>query len=117
PVHTQGEAAGVKLQGGILEVVTREIEIECLPGDIPEHLTVDVTELSLGQNFRVSDFKLDGNRRLLTDPDRVVAHVVAVKEVVETPAAEAAPAATEPEVNKKGKKKDDKKDKEKEKKK
>jgi len=130
PVHTQGEAAGVKLQGGILEVVTREIEIECLPGDIPEHLTVDVTELSLGQNFRVSDFKLDGNRRLLTDPDRVVAHVVAVKEVVETPAAEAAPAATEPEVIKKGKadeegvapdkkdeKKDDKKDKEKEKKK
>lgn len=133
PVHTQGEAAGVKLQGGILEVVTREIEIECLPGDIPEHLVVDVTELSLGQNFRVGDFRLDGDRRVITDPDRVVAHVVAVKEVVETPAAEAVPAATEPEVIKKGKaeteegaaadkdkkeeKKDDKKDKEKEKKK
>ncbi|MGH9393402.1 MAG: 50S ribosomal protein L25 [Terriglobales bacterium] len=125
PVQTQGEAAGVKLQGGILEVVTREIEIECLPGDIPEHITVDVTELSIGQNFRVGDLKLEGNRRILTDADRVVAHVVAVKEVVEAPAAEVAPAATEPEVIKKGKaeteeaagdeKKEEKKEKEKKK--
>lgn len=104
PVHTQGEAAGVKLQGGILEVVTREIEIECLPTEIPEHITVDVTELSIGQNLRVGDLKLEGDRRVLTDADRVVAHVVAVKEVVEAaPAAEAAATPTEPEVIKKGK--------------
>lgn len=105
PVQTQGEATGVKLQGGILEVVTREVEIECLPTDIPEHITVDVSELSIGQNLRVGDLKLEGKRRMLTDADRVVAHVVAVKEVVEAvPAAEAVPGApTEPEVIKKGK--------------
>lgn len=104
PVQVQGEASGVKLQGGILEVVTREVEIECLPGDIPEHITVDVSELSIGQNLRVGDLKLEGKRRILTDADRVVAHVVAVKEVVEEVPAEAAAAGTaEPEVIKKGK--------------
>ncbi|HUX67697.1 MAG TPA: 50S ribosomal protein L25 [Terriglobales bacterium] len=105
PVQTQGEATGVKLQGGILEVVTREVEIECLPTDIPEHIVVDVSELSIGQNLRVGDLKLEGNRRILTDADRVIAHVVAVKEVVEAaPAAEAvAGAPSEPEVIKKGK--------------
>jgi large subunit ribosomal protein L25 len=102
PVHTLGEAAGVKLQGGILEVVTREIEIECLPAEIPEHISVDVSELTIGQNLRVGDLKLEGNRRVLTDADRVIAHVVAVKEVVEPAPAEAA-AAAEPEVIKKGK--------------
>ncbi|HVA62245.1 MAG TPA: 50S ribosomal protein L25 [Terriglobales bacterium] len=105
PVQTQGEATGVKLQGGILEVVTREVEIECLPTDIPEHIVVDVSELSIGQNLRVGDLKLEGNRRILTDADRVIAHVVAVKEVVEAvPVAEAVPGApSEPEVIKKGK--------------
>lgn len=104
PVQTQGEAAGVKQQGGVLEVVTREIEIECLPGDIPEHILVDIAPLMMGQNFRVGDLKLEGNRKVLTDPDRVIAHVVAVKEVVEPTPAEAAVAApAEPEVIKKGK--------------
>ncbi|MGH9482184.1 MAG: 50S ribosomal protein L25 [Terriglobales bacterium] len=104
PIQTQGEAAGVKLQGGVLEVVTREVEIECLPGDIPEHIVVDVSELSIGQNLRVGDLKLEGKRTILTDADRVVAHVVAVKEeVVEAPAAAAEAAPAEPEVIKKGK--------------
>ncbi len=103
PVQTQGEAAGVKLQGGILEVVTREIEIECLPAEIPEHITVDVSGLMIGQNLRVGDLKLEGERRVMTDADRVIAHVVAVKEVVEAAPAEAAAAAAEPEVIKKGK--------------
>lgn len=104
PVQIQGEAQGVKLQGGILEVVTREVEIECLPGDIPEHITVDVSALSIGQNLRVSDLTLEGNRKMLTDSDRVVAHVVAVKEVVEAAPAEAAAGGpAEPEVAKKGK--------------
>lgn len=102
PIHVQGEAMGVKIQGGILEVVTREVEIECLPNEIPEHIAVDVTALGLGQNLRAQDLRLDGNRQLITDGDRVVAHVVAVKAVEEAaPAAEAA--ATEPEVAKKGK--------------
>jgi len=104
PVQIRGEATGVKLQGGILEVVTREIDVECLPADIPEHITVDVSALSIGQNLRVSDIQLEGNRKVLTDADRVVAHVVAVKEVVETPAVEAVAAGpAEPEVMKKGK--------------
>ncbi|HEY7838367.1 MAG TPA: 50S ribosomal protein L25 [Terriglobales bacterium] len=103
PVQVRGEAVGVKLEGGILEVVTREVEIECLPGEIPEHIVVDVSALSIGQNLRVSDLKLEGNRRFLTEPDRVVAHVVAVKAVEEPVAAEAAPTAAEPEVIKKGK--------------
>lgn len=104
PIQTQGEAAGVKVQGGVLEVVTREVEIECLPSDIPEHILVDVSELSIGQNLRVGDLKLEGKRTILTDSDRVVVHVVAVKEeVVEAPAAAAEAAPAEPEVIKKGK--------------
>ncbi len=104
PVVTQGEPVGVKTQGGILELVTREIEIECLPGDIPEHLTVDVSNLSIGQNFRIGELKLEDRLQIITDTERVIAHVVAVKEVVEAPAAaEAAAAPAEPEVIRKGK--------------
>lgn len=107
PVQSQGEPTGVKLQGGILELVTREIELECLPGDIPEHITVDVSELSMGQNLRVGDLQLAPGLKVLTESDRVVAHIVAVKEEEVAPAAaavegaEAAPA--EPEIIKKGK--------------
>jgi large subunit ribosomal protein L25 len=105
-VHTSGEPQGVKLQGGLLEVITREIEIECLPDDIPELYTVDVSELMIGQNLRAGDIQLGGSVTLLSPPEQVIAHVVALKaEVVETPA-EGAVAATpaEPEVIKKGKK-------------
>lgn len=103
PVHPQGEAVGVKTQGGILELVTREIEIECLPGDIPEQVLVDVSNLSIGQNLRVSDLQVGANRRVLSEADRVVVHVIAVKEVVEPTPAEAAATPAEPEVIKKGK--------------
>jgi large subunit ribosomal protein L25 len=106
-VHTAGEPKGVKLQGGLLEVITREIEIECLPDEIPELYTVDVGELMIGQNLRASDIALGGSIKLLSPPEQVIAHVVALKaEVVETPAAEGAVAAApaEPEVIKKGKK-------------
>jgi large subunit ribosomal protein L25 len=105
-VHTTGEPKGVKLQGGLLEVITREIEIECLPDEIPELYTVDVTELMIGQNLRAGDIVLGGSIKLISPPEQVIAHVVALKaEVVETPA-EGAVAATpaEPEVIKKGKK-------------
>ena len=108
-VHTTGEPKGVKLQGGLLEVISREIEIECLPDDIPELYTVDVTELMIGQNLRASDIPLGGAITLVSPPEQVIAHVVTLKaEVVETPA-EGAVAATpaEPEVIKKGKKEED----------
>ena len=115
-VHITGEPKGVKLQGGLLEAITREIEIECLPDEIPESYTVDVTELMIGQNLRASEIPL-GSVKLVSAPEQVVAHVVALKaEVVETPA-EGAVAATpaEPEVIKKGKKEEDEAEAEKEK--
>lgn len=107
-VQTTGEPKGVKIQGGLLEVITREIEIECLPDEIPESFTVDVTELMIGQNLRASDIPLTGSMKLLSAADHVIAHVVTMKaEVVETPVAEAGAAVAapaEPEVIKKGKK-------------
>lgn len=105
PVHLTGEAKGVKAQGGVVEFVNREIEIEVLPADIPEHITVDVTELMLHQGVRVRDLKTD-KWKAVTDGDLLLVHVVMPKvEEVATPAAGAAPAAAaEPEVAKKGKK-------------
>ena len=65
PVVAVGEPVGVSQQGGLLEYVNREIEVECLPGDIPEHLNVDVSELKIGQSFRVGDLKADRRYRVL----------------------------------------------------
>src|SRR5438874_12105037 len=108
PVHTFGEPAGVKVQGGVFEVVTRGVEIECLPTDIPTEFRLDVSELMLGKQLRASDLTIDtAKMKLLTEPERVIAHVVALKVEEEKPAeAAAAEAATpaEPEVIKKGKK-------------
>jgi large subunit ribosomal protein L25 len=108
PVHTFGEAQGVKLQGGIFEMVTREIEIECLPSDIPTEFRVDVTPLMMGMQLRASEVPIDaGKMKLLTDPVRVIAHVVALRVEEEKPAevaATEAAAPSEPEVIKKGKK-------------
>ncbi len=108
PVHTFGEPQGVKLQGGIFEMVTREVEIECLPSDIPGEIRVDVSELMIGKQLRAGDLPIEAAKmRLVTDPQRVVAHVVALRAEEEKPAeavaAEAA-APAEPEVIKKGKK-------------
>jgi len=108
PVHTFGEPEGVKVQGGIFEMVTREVELECLPGDIPEEFKMDVSGLLIGKQLRAGDLPFDPQKiKLLTDPQRVLAHVVALKKEEEAPAeaavaVEAAPA--EPEVIKKGKK-------------
>jgi large subunit ribosomal protein L25 len=110
PVVTHGDPKGVKLQGGIHEIVTREVEIECLPDEIPEQFDVNVVELLIGQNIRVSEIPLSGSMKLLSPPDAVVSHVVAVKEeVVATPevAEVAATPAAEPEVIKKGKKEEE----------
>ena len=104
PVLTQGDPRGVKLQGGIHEIVTRELEIECLPDDIPEQFVVDVTELNVGQSIRASDIPLSGSMKLLTLPDAVISHVVSLKAEEAAPAAEVAVPGSEPEVIKKGKK-------------
>jgi large subunit ribosomal protein L25 len=109
PVHMTGEPKGVKIQGGLFEIVTREIEIECLPADIPEGFTADVSELMIGQNLRASDIPLAGSMKLISSPDQVLAHVVTMRaeEVVAPTEAAAAPVAAEPEVIKKGKKEEE----------
>jgi len=108
-VQTTGDPKGVKLQGGLLEVITREIEIECLPDEIPEQFTIDVGELMIGQNLRASDIPLTGSMKLLSGAEHVIAHVVALKAEAEAPAAEAGAVAApaEPEVIKKGKKEEE----------
>jgi large subunit ribosomal protein L25 len=107
PVHTFGDPAGVKVQGGVFEVVTREVEVECLPADIPTEFKVDVSGLMLNQSVRASDLSLDKAKiKLLTDPQTVLAHVVALRVEEEKPVEAAVTGAVpaEPEVIKKGKK-------------
>ena len=107
PIVLKGEARGVKQQGWIVDFVHREIEVECLPTDIPEGVTVDVSELMLNQGIRVRDLQIEGAKwKPISEPDMMIVHVVPLKAEEEpAPAAEAAvPAApAEPEVIKKGK--------------
>src|SRR5438093_11070943 len=107
PIMLKGEAAGVKQQGGILEQVLREVEIECLPTDIPSHIEADVSELVFGKVLRVADLPHGERLKFLSDPNQPVAHVITVKEEVaptpEAVAAEAGAVPAEPEVIKKGK--------------
>jgi large subunit ribosomal protein L25 len=112
PVVTHGEAAGIKLQGGLLEIISRDIEIECLPDEIPEHFVVDVSGLMIGQSVRAGAIPMTGSMRLTSAPDSVIAHVVALRaEEAPAAAAEVAPteaaAGGEPEVIKKGKKEEE----------
>jgi large subunit ribosomal protein L25 len=111
PVHTSGEPLGVKTQGGLLEVITRSIEIETLPDEIPESYTIDVSELLIGQSKRAGDIALSGSTKLLSSPEAVIAHCVGMRaEEVAPAAAEAVaaePTAAEPEVVKKGKKEEE----------
>ena len=112
PVTVKGEPKGVKQQGGVLEFVRREIEIECLPADIPEHVEVDVSELMLHQGLRVRDLAVDPKWKPVSEGEMMLVHVIMPKiEEVAAPAeaAGAAPVApVEPEVIKKGKKEEDK---------
>ena len=107
PIVLKGEATGVKQQGGILEQITREVEIECLPGDIPTGIEADISELVFGKVMRISDLAHSDKVKFLSDPNTPVAHVISIKEEVaatpEAAAAEAAAAPAEPEVIKKGK--------------
>jgi large subunit ribosomal protein L25 len=116
PVSLRGEARGVKVGGGLLDFVTREVEVECLPADIPEHIDVDVTNLDVHGSIRLRDVATDAKWKLVTDGDTMLVHVVVPKAEEAAAATEAAPAAAggaEPEVIKKGKtdKEDDEKDK------
>jgi large subunit ribosomal protein L25 len=107
PVVLKGEAIGVKTEGGILEQLLREIEIECLPADIPKNIEVDISHLVFGVEVRVKDLPHNEKLKFLTDENQMIAHITTVKEeVVATPeavAADATAAAAEPEVIKKGK--------------
>jgi large subunit ribosomal protein L25 len=114
PVVVKGTPQGVKQQGGLLEFIRREIEIECFPADIPEHVEVDVSELMLHEGIRVRDLAVVEKWKPKSDPDMMIVHVILPKaEEVAAPAADAAAAAAaptvpaEPEVIKKGKKDED----------
>jgi large subunit ribosomal protein L25 len=119
PIVIKGEPKGVKQQDGVVDFVNREIEVECLPGDIPEHIDVDISELMLHQGIRVRDLAKNDKVKPVSEPEMMIVHVVTIK-VEEAPAATeaavvgtaAAPAApAEPEVIKKGKKEEDKEEK------
>src|SRR5438045_7202954 len=107
PIELVGEPAGVKQQGGILEQITREVEVDCLPGDIPNQIELNVSELVFGTVLRVSDLPKNDKVKFLSDPDQPVAHIISIKEeevpTAEAIAGEAAAAPAEPEVMKKGK--------------
>jgi len=107
PIVLKGEPAGVKQQGGILEQISREVEVECLPEDIPASIEADVTDLVFGKVMRIADLKHIDKVKFLSDPNQPVAHIISVKEEAaptpEAVAAEAAAAPAEPEVIKKGK--------------
>ncbi len=112
-VVAQGEPKGVKQQGGVLDIVHRQIEIECLPADIPNNIVLDVSELMVGQSIRVKDVAASAKWKSLSDPEMMLLHVI-IPKVEETPApgAEAAAAGAaatpaEPEVIKKGKKEEE----------
>jgi len=110
PVHTFGEPSGVKVQGGVYEVVLREVEVECLPADIPTEFRADVSTLALNQSLRAGDLAMDKAKiKLVTDPQSVISHVVALRVEEEKPVEAAVPGAApaEPEVIKKGKKEEE----------
>jgi large subunit ribosomal protein L25 len=115
PIVLKGEPKGVKQQGGIVDFVNRELEVECLPGDIPEHIDLDVSELMMHQGIRVRDLQTDAKWKPISDPDMMIVHVVTVKAEEPAPAEAAAAAAAtpaaaaEPEVIKKGKKEEEEK--------
>jgi large subunit ribosomal protein L25 len=115
PIVLKGEPKGVKQQGGIVDFVNRELEVECLPADIPEHIDVDVSELMMHQGLRVRDLQPETKWKAISEPDMMIVHVVTVKAEEPAPAeaaaaAAAAPAtAAEPEIIKKGKKEEEEK--------
>jgi large subunit ribosomal protein L25 len=114
PVTLRGEPRGVKSQGGLLDFVTREIQVQCLPTDIPEHIDLDVSELMLNQSVRVRELPANPKWKAVTDGETMLVHIVMPKAEESAQAATepaAAPAAAEPEVIKKGKEEKEEKEK------
>src|SRR5215216_210209 len=109
PVLIKGEPVGVKQQGGLIDFVTREIQVQCLPTDIPEHIDIDVSELELNQSIRLRDIAVNPKWKPVTDGDTMLVHVVMPKaeESAQATTETATPAAAEPEVVKKGKPEED----------
>ncbi|HKW16099.1 MAG TPA: 50S ribosomal protein L25 [Terriglobales bacterium] len=106
PIELVGEPSGVKQQGGILEQIAREVEVECLPGDIPNQIELNVAELVFGMVLRIVDLPKNDKVKYISDPDQPVAHIISIKEEeapAEAAVGEAAAAPAEPEVIKKGK--------------
>jgi large subunit ribosomal protein L25 len=106
PVLLKGEPRGVKTQGGLLDFVTREIEVLCLPTDIPEHIDLDVSEMLLNQSVRVRDLPQSDKWKAVSEGDTMLVHIVmpkAEESAAATTEAAAAPTTAEPEVIKKGK--------------
>lgn len=102
PLHLSGEAPGVKLSGGILEHITREVKVSSLPKDIPRQIDIDVSHLEIGQGIQLKDLKEMPGVQILSDPNLLIVNIVAPTVLEEAPAA--APVTTEPEVIAKGKK-------------
>ena len=107
PIILQGEAQGVKLDGGMIDFLTREVQVECLPTDIPEHIDVDVSELRLNQSIRLRDLQENPSWKILNEPETMLVHVVLPKAeasaAADEPEADAAAPALEPDAAKKGK--------------
>lgn len=110
PIVVRGDSKGVKQQGGLLEFVRRDVEVECLPGEIPEYIEVDVTELMVHEGMRLRDVATNPRWRAVTDLDTMLVHVILPKAEESAAAATAeaavaaAVAAAEPEIIRKGKK-------------
>ncbi|MCP3962018.1 MAG: 50S ribosomal protein L25 [bacterium] len=112
PIELAGEPEGVKTEGGLLDFVTRDVEVECLPGQIPEHLPLDVSSLHIGQHFEAKDLDLPSGVDLLADPDRVIVSVAVrkaaeVEEEAEEEELLIEAEAEEPEVIQRGKAEDE----------
>jgi large subunit ribosomal protein L25 len=112
PVTLKGESRGVKVDGGVLDFVQREIEVEVLPANIPDTIEVDITDLGIGDSVHVRDFAGSAAWTPVTDPDQMIVHIISIKVAEEAVAADGTAAATatagaaEPEVIKKGKPED-----------
>ncbi len=89
PIELVGIPAGVKNEGGVLDFVTREVEVECLPGDIPQGIELDVSDLELGSNYQARDLELGENIELMVEPDKVIAAVAHSRVAAEVEEAEA----------------------------
>ena len=117
PVVTVGDAVGVKTEGGFVDFITREIEVECLPKDIPEQIEIDISELHLRQSFKVEEVVLPGEITMISDPETILFHIeepAKEEEIeVEEEEEEVIGEEEEPEVIKKEKPEEEEKDKKK----